>query len=493
LLIWLLSVMAAIRVFVFSAAFPFFNNVDEQAHFDLVMKYSQGRIPRSLDHVLPESALCIALYGTPEYVLSPARLSGGQFPPPIWTEPFAQAGGAIQANTAAWASVINHEASQAPLYYALAGFWLQLGRMFGVKGGHLLYWIRFLNVFLAMALVWLAFVTARLIFPERRCVQLGVPMLAAFLPQDMFYSIQNDVLSPLCFGLAFLYGVQWLRTDLLGARLAVITGLTVAATGLVKATNLPLLAVVAAVVLFKVWRLARTGKLQAAWPVLALFGLCAALPIGGWLAWNRCTFGDFTGMTAKIELLGWTHKPLGDYWHHPIFTPGGLWTFWSELMASFWRGEFIWFGQRLASPPVDAFFWVSSTVLVGLALTGLLRKSASADGPQREALWLSFWSFAASVAFLALISIAFDFGKCPYPSREHPFFTSGRLLSGALIPFLLLYVYGLDRVLCRMKSDWPRLLALAGIVLIMTVSEIILNRGAFSSQYNWFHLWSGLA
>jgi hypothetical protein len=267
----------------------------------------------------------------------------------------------------------------------------------------------------------------------------------------------------------------------------------VAATGLAKATNLPLLAVVAAAVLFKVWRLARAGKLRAARPALALFGLCAALPIVGWLAWNQCTSGDFTGTTAKIKLLGWTHKPLGDYWGHPIFEPDGLWTFWSELMASFWRGEFVWFGQRLASPPVDAFYWGSSAVLVGLALTGLLRKLAGAAGPQREALWFSFWSFAASVAFLALISIAFDFGKCYYPSREHPYFTSGRLLSGALIPFLLLYVYGLDRVLCRMRSDWPQLLVLVGIVLLMTVSEIIVNRGAFSSQYNWFHLWTGSA
>ncbi len=35
-----LCLAAAIRVFVFSAAFPFFNNVDEVAHFDLVFKYS---------------------------------------------------------------------------------------------------------------------------------------------------------------------------------------------------------------------------------------------------------------------------------------------------------------------------------------------------------------------------------------------------------------------------------------------------------------------
>jgi hypothetical protein len=43
-LIFGLGAVAAIRVFVFAAAFPFFNNVDEQAHVDLVVKYSHGNV-----------------------------------------------------------------------------------------------------------------------------------------------------------------------------------------------------------------------------------------------------------------------------------------------------------------------------------------------------------------------------------------------------------------------------------------------------------------
>ncbi len=74
---------------------------------------------------------------------------------------------------------------------------------------------------------------------------------------------------------------------------------------------------------------------------------------------------------------------------------------------------------------------------------------------ERQALGFALASFAASVAFLAITSMAFDFGACFYPSRAHPFFTSGRLITGALIPFVILYVHGLDRVLARMKSDWP--------------------------------------
>jgi hypothetical protein len=44
-LIGLLGAVAGLRVFIYAAAFPFFCNVDESAHFDLVLKYSRGQLP----------------------------------------------------------------------------------------------------------------------------------------------------------------------------------------------------------------------------------------------------------------------------------------------------------------------------------------------------------------------------------------------------------------------------------------------------------------
>jgi hypothetical protein len=151
-------------------------------------------------------------------------------------------------------------------------------------------------------------------------------------------------------------------------RLGTATGLALAATYLTKISNLPLLAVSGAVVLFKISRLAKAGKLRAAFPALAALALCAGLPIGGWLAWTKCHFGDFTGTAAKIQFLGWTHKSFGEWWHHPIFTPHGLWTFVSGLLATFWQGEFLWHRQPLASPVVDAIYAISSIGFVGVAV-----------------------------------------------------------------------------------------------------------------------------
>ena len=487
-IVWLLCLLAAVHVFVFSATFPFFNNVDEQTHLDLVVRYSHARVPHALDTPCQEAMLYFAIYNTPEYLWPPDTYPGGQIPKPPWTQPMNRVEPMLLSRLAAWQNVKNHEVSQPPLYYALAGLWWRLGKVCGFHDGCLLYWVRFLNVVFVVALVRLGFATARMIFPDNTLLKLGVPALLAFFPQTAFYSIQNDVLSPLCFGAAFICLLKLLRADAPGAWLGIATGLALAATYLTKISNLPLLAVSGAVVLFKVLRLAKAGKLRAAFPALAALALCAGLPIGGWLAWTKYHFGDFTGTAAKIQFLGWTHKPFNEWWPHPIFTPHGLWTFVSGLMATFWQGELLWHRQPLASPVVDAIYAILSVGFVGVAVVALLSRSTAATGPQRQALWLGFLCFVAAVAFLGFLSIIYDFQDCFYPSRAHPYFTSGRLMLGALIPFLLLYLYGVDRALDRIKNHWVKPLALAGLILFMLISEITINRMMFSNAYNWFHM-----
>jgi hypothetical protein len=486
-LIWLLCLAAGWRVFIYSAAFPFFNNVDEQSHFDLVVKYAQGQPPHGLEKFSTESARYFVMCGSPEYLLTPDRFPGGKFPSPPWTRPVENIAGQLLPQIAQWESKTNHESSQPPLYYAAAGLWMRLGQSCGQQDCFLLYWIRFLNVPLAALLVWLGFIASKIIFPEQIFPRLAVPVLLAFIPQDVFYSIQNDVLSPLCFGAAFICVLRWWQTDTPTPRLALATALCLVASCLVKTTNLPAVAVAGAALLFNARRLATTGKLRNSLAAIALLFFCSAIPIAVWLLWNRHTSGDFTGSAAKIELLGWKPKPVTAWLHHPLFTPRGWWVFGSELMASFWRGEFVWLGQRLASATADLFYWISSALFLTLGALSLIPRTSATE--LRRALWFGFWCCVASVAFLGLLSVAYDFGNCVYPSREHPYFTSGRLLGSVLIPFMLLYARGLDRILGWIKNDRPKFFVLAGIVLFVTLSEIVVNRAAFSSPYNWFHLW----
>src|ERR1700730_18893273 len=85
--IWILTALAATRVFVFAAAFPLFNNVDEQAHVDLVLRYSHGEPARALPPIANETAYYFSLYGSPEYFSDPGR---GEFPEPMWRQPEAK-------------------------------------------------------------------------------------------------------------------------------------------------------------------------------------------------------------------------------------------------------------------------------------------------------------------------------------------------------------------------------------------------------------------
>jgi Predicted membrane protein (DUF2142) len=485
-IIFFLCLLAAIHVFIFSATFPFFNNVDEQAHFDLVVKYAQGYLPRQMELLSAETTPYAVIFGTREFLWPSNNFPIAQFPPP-WTQPMEKIKPMLLSHEAAWNNVKNYEASQPPLYYALAASWWDLGKACGLHDGLLLYWLRFLNIVFIVTLVWSGYVAAWMIFPENLFLRLAVPALIAFIPQTAFYSVQNDVLSPLCFGAAFICLIKFLRAEIPDVRLGIVTGLALAATFLAKISNLPLLAVSAAAILFKSWQLERTGKFRAAFPSLLALFLCAVLPMAVWLAWCKHNFGDFTGTAAKIQFLGWTHKPFVEWWHHPIFTPHGLWTFLSGLIATFWQGEFVWHRQPLSLPMVNVIYFVFSVVFIGLALLNLLPQSKTPTGPQRQALWLGFWSFAVAVAFLGFLSIIYDFHDCFYPSREHPYFTSGRLMLGVLIPFLLLFVYGLDRALKNFGIA-AKFTALATIILFMLATEIVIDWPIFANSYNWFHM-----
>jgi Predicted membrane protein (DUF2142) len=486
-LIWLLSLAAAIHVFIFSAAFPFFNNVDEAFHFDLVLKYSHGNVPRNIEVISPDSATWLAFMNCHAYFARPDQYPGGRFPPPAWTLPVEQSRQDIAARSANWETQENYEVSQTPLYYALAATWWHIGAWLGFHGGRLVYWLRFLNITLVPALIWLAYATARLVFPNHFFARFGVPALLALMPQTAFYSIGNDVLSPLCFGITFLFLLKWIASDTPSPAIGAVTGLGFAGTYLSKLTNVPLLAVIGAALLVHIALAARHGKLRAALPALAAFLYCAVPPILAWMIWCKSNFNSLTGSSVKTHFLGWTLKPFSEWWHHPIFTPGGLWTYLSGQLGTFWQGEFLWQHQPLALPGTEFIYSVLSLVLLVPACRILLPRRSNEANLLRWALGLSLICFAAALAFFAMLSVVYDFHDCPNPTREHPYFQAGRMMLGALIPFLLLFVYGMDRALNHfgVRTKFCILFACLGLILAV---EVMTDWPALFNEYNWFHL-----
>lgn len=483
-LVLLLCLVASVRVFIFSAAFPFFSNIDEDLHFDLVTRYSLGRVPRTFDLLSEEALAWIVPYASPEFLHTPDEFPDARFPTPLWKQSPAEAAAEIAVTKAAWSGEINFESSQPPLYYAVAAVWWRLGQLIGLTGIQSLYWIRFLNIPLIAMLVWIGYAAARKVDPEHVDLRIGVPLLLTFIPHNVFYSLNNDVLSALCGGALFVCVLAWLQTEGPTLSLGAITGLAMAATCLTKLANLPLIIVALIAIIAKLLSILRQ-KSAPAFGTFVAFLLCAAIPIVSWLFWSKHHFGDLTGSTTKIMLLGWTRKPFADWWHHPIFTARGLSMFWSELIASFWRGEMMWQNKLLSWPVADRFYAASSLLLFCAAAVGL-RRRAGLSGFQQQAILFAGASFLASVAFLALLSIQFDFGSCINPSRAHPYFTSGRLLSGALVPFALVYVYGISWLFRRVAAALPLILIIV-IVVFATTSVILINRDVFASEHNWFH------
>lgn len=483
-IVWLLCLLGAVRVFIFSAAFPFFNNVDEIAHFDLVLKYSHGDVPRKMEPLSPDSARYIALLNSRAYFGLPGNFPGGQIPPPLWKEPAGKMQSDLATVSAGWQKLPNYEASQAPLYYLLAGAWWHAGQWMGLCDGRLVYWLRFLNVTFMVALVWLCSAAARMIFSQNSFLRLGPPALLAFMPQTAFYSVGNDVPAALCFGAAFICLLKWLSSEKPSMLLGAAMGLAFAASYLAKMTNLALLAVAGAAIFFRIMQDARRGKARALLPSLAAFLICSEPPILAWMFWCKSNFGDLTGSSDKAQFLGWTVKPAAEWLHHPIFTPAGLWTYVSGQLGTFWQGEFVWHSQPMAMPGTHAIYTTVSLFFIAMAALGL---QVNSDLLQRRALQLSLVCFAAGLAFYAMLSIIYDFHDCPDPSRLFPYFHAGRMLLGMLVPFLLLFVYGLNRALRRF-GNVVKFSTLGAIILAMLVLEMASDWQVFANDYNWFHL-----
>jgi hypothetical protein len=133
---------------------------------------------------------------------------------------------------------------------------------------------------------------------------------------------------------------------------------------------------------------------------------------------------------------------------------------------------------------MDGFYVISSAVF----LFALILDKIGSDRSCRTALAGSLFVVIVSIAFLAFLSMRYDFGDCNYPSIDEPYFTSGRFMAGTILPFLLLYIEGLHRILLKLRCASALFFIVGIIVAVITISEIILSWTVFAGSYNWFHL-----
>ena len=481
-----LCLLGAVRVFLGATSLPLFNNVDEVFHFDLVHKIARGHWPnRRLEIVDEETARIQVLYGTLEYNSPPEKFPYGVYPPPPWTiRRVADFDAIVERTIANFGEHKNFEAHSPPLYYVVAAVWYDLGKLMGLDGPYAAYWVRFLNIPLYVAIIVAAYGFCRAYFSLT--VAIAVPAMIAFFPSTVFFGITSDVLSPLAALLALWLLVRW-YAESNNVWLSVLAGLTVSATVLVKVSNLVILAACGFVLLCWLHRAWKGGQFKRECPKAALLLLSAVGPLAAWMLHNKLVLGDWMGAEAKIHDLDWHVKPFGQMFDHPLFSLAGQEAFWSRLFTSFYLGETYWHGTpAIMFPLSNAFFMLSFAFLpigLGAIWIGYRRRRKVSS---LLAGMLSAFAIAGSAVFLIAISLMYDFGRCCYPSPQYPYFNSGRLVYGILVPVLALYVYGV--VAATGRSRWATVIVLGVSILLMVLPQIVFLAEVLPSRYNWFHM-----
>jgi hypothetical protein len=479
----LLSLYAGLRVLVFAAAFPIFNNVDEQAHFASIRSYAHGQWPgKELPLADPDLAKFYALFGTDEYLSSKPGV-GEPIPTPNYQLPLKEAYARASPAYFYWLQQADFESQSPPLYYLLGAACYRLGAIFEKPEWELAYFARFLNSVAYIVMVWASYRIVRRVYPERVFLWLGVPALLAVFPQDVYFGLNRDVLSGPMTAVALLLMLKAVGEKEGNSGWLVLASAFVGLTFLDNISNCVLFPALALTLWF--WlRRSQMPMLQRAWVAAGAVLASAVLP-AIWMIRNRAVFGDFTGSRAKVEFLGWTVKPLGEIFDHPLFSFGGLYYFLRGLWESFWCGELIWQQGSLRWSFAVRVYLISSIVMILAVAVQSVRHWKNNNATRRFTLIQCFLLLFGSILFMAGISLLFDFHDCFYPSREHPFFISGRIISGALVPFVFIYVMGIE-ILFEPIRKWLPAVVLAGLMLFITVTEFQLRHVVFSSTNNFF-------
>ena len=327
----------------------------------------------------------------------------------------------------------NAEVIQPPLYHgSLAVLHLAL------PGGTLakLYALRLVSLAIGLAVVWIAYLTARLLFPGDVLIRAGVPVFVAFQPQFSFEAaiVNHDILLILLFSLVMYALLRGLR-DGLGRRGRLAIGL-LGGAGLWTKASFGLALPVVAVGVFLIWRRAR----RSWWGLLRDWLVTCGLPLllaSPWFVRSFVLYGDPTGAQRLREIPEYGDQAQG--WWEMISAAA----FWRDRLHDFW-GNYGWrlVPFDLSDYRVIAWLWAAAGFSVlallarglGLALARRLGRRAGApafSAVQRRGLTLM------GLSSLLLLSGVVYVGTIQ--------FTQSRFIFPAMIGIATLSLVGVDR------------------------------------------------
>lgn len=473
---------ATVRVLFFSASLPFFA-LDEELHFDAIYKYANGYTRQSaLPSFDRETAEIIELYHSPQFlrVADPGRPF---VPTSAWCRPSQEHLPAeLQFRTEAWYQMKNVEIDAPPAYYVIGAAWYKLGRLMDYSGVFLLFWLRSLGAIGYGFFVLFAWMFVRECYPENKYLQISVPVFLLIFPQECFLFITPNSLCATLMTLTLLLFAKLRKHPDSSPVFYLSVGILAAITAFLSFGNFLVALPVAITAWFIIRQSLHTSAQHSRILKTVAMMAAAALPIAAWLLHNHASLGSWTGSKAKQEYLTWTVVPLSQVFHHPIFTVEGFRYFISTLSRNFWRGETYWNAVPRQGWIDPLYLWLS--VILCFVFIVQVFRIQTANPDQSFGDVVSIILVVSAVLFMIVISLPFDFGRCFYPSQARPYFVSGRIIIGVLLPFLIMILGGLQ-VLCGWISKRLNPLYLAvPFAALMFVTETILFRPVMASQFN---------
>jgi hypothetical protein len=109
--------------------------------------------------------------------------------------------------------------------------------------------------------------------------------------------------------------------------------------------------------------------------------------------------------SQKIKDLGWTVKSFSELGDHPLFSPRGIIEVSSKLIKSFWRGEFIWHGEKLTSESAVAMYLLTTLVFAIAGFINIISSRNSLSSDTKIVNYLHVCIVLSYILFLAILSI----------------------------------------------------------------------------------------
>jgi hypothetical protein len=354
----------------------------------------------------------------------------------------------------------SYEAYQPPLFYLLmTPLYLALPQDILVK----VYALRVVMVLLSLITVWALYRTAQLLLPRFPHMPFLAGLLLVAIPERTFATsrINNDVLLEVVAALFFVLlthalvaGLTARRSFLLGLLLGLAVWVKISA-GLL---GIPLLLLL--------W--VRRDK-PGLWGHIGWMALCAA-PLGiGLAARNLWLYGDLTGFAAfeQLHRLAAVDGSFAGFVHTLVSIPNHFWLVW-------------WKGSDIGQNPILTVFYVLMAVIVviawrrlAVALWRVNRGGENQESEDRASVRTAALLYAVTVMVYAIaVMRSYYDGMVPI--------IQGRFLLPAVIPFVLLLVWGLWHY-ARGKQ-----LILAVVVLLWAMGLFSL----FGNLVPYFYYWS---